>query len=86
MTYQVRITRSHSVRLVHTLSLARAVLSLIKSSRRNPQYDVDINGDDGVTLLASYSPDREQPYTWQYDLTQSDWQRYIKSKLEKAAE
>ena len=84
MTYQVRITRSHRPRLVNTVSLARAVLSLIKSSRRYPQYAVDITIDD-FTLLASYSPNRPQAYTWQYTLEQADWQRYIKLKLEETA-
>ena len=80
MTYIVRIIKSKSARLVHTESLARAVLSLIKSSRRNPQYPVDLTVDD-VKLLASYSPDSEEPYTWQYDLEQPEWQPYIKHKL-----
>ena len=79
--YQVRIIRSRSARLVHTESLARAVVSLIKSSRRNPQYAVDLTIDD-VKLLGGYSPDREQPFTWQYDLEQPAWQKYINHKLE----
>ena len=84
-TYQVCIIRSYKPRYIYTDSLARAVVSLISSSRRDPHYYVELSLTDESKLLGSYN-ESDKKYTWQYDLEQPQWQRYINHKLQRAAE
>jgi hypothetical protein len=82
-TYQVCIVRSYKPRYIYTDSLARAVISLIKSSRRNPHYFVELCQEE--KLLARYN-DSDKTYCWQNGLEQPQWQQYIKDKLQGAGE
>ena len=83
-TYQVCIVRSYKPRYIYTDSLARAVLSLITSSRRNPNHWVELTHYDEQKLLACYN-DSNKTYCWQNGLEHPQWQRYINHKLQKAA-
>jgi hypothetical protein len=83
-TYQVCIVRSYKPRYIYTDSLARAVISLIKSSRRSPNHYVELSVTGEQKLLASYN-DSDKTYCWQNGLEQPQWQRYINHKLQGAA-
>jgi len=63
-----------------TDSLARGIIKVITESYRYPNSLVELTNDSDTRLLGSYSNGN---YSWQYELTQLDWQTWINYKLDK---
>ena len=82
LNYQIEYydSKADDMIQVHTDSLAKAVIALITRSRRYPQRRIDLS--TGNKLLGTYE---DGEYRWQWELENSDWQKYIQYKLEKKA-
>ena len=63
---------------VHTDSLATAIIALITRSRRYPNRRIDLTPSGSDKCLGTY---KDGEYSWQWELENPDWQKYIQYKL-----